>query len=56
MGEPKINWIDVPTWDRATHYEIFRSIPQPQYCVNLNLTSRSSFRGLRRKDTPLPFP
>ena len=27
MGEPKINWIDVPTWDRATHYEIFRSIP-----------------------------
>ena len=37
MGEPKINWIDVPTWDRATHYEIFRSIPQPQYCVTFEL-------------------
>ena len=55
MGEPKINWIDVPTWDRATHYEIFRSIPQPQYCVTFELDITQFLPRIRKKGYSFTF-
>ena len=29
--------IDLTTWDRALHYQIFRNSAQPQYCVSFEL-------------------
>ena len=55
MGEPKINWIDVPTWDRATHYEIFRSIPQPQYCVTFELDITQFLPWIKEKGYSFNF-
>ena len=55
MGEPKINWIDVPTWDRATHYEIFRSIPQPQYCVTFELDITQFLPWIKEKGYSFTF-
>ena len=55
MGEPKINWIDVPTWDRAAHYEIFRSIPQPQYCVTFELDITQFLPWIKEKGYSFTF-
>lgn len=32
-----MQFIDVATWDRAVHYQIFRNSVQPQYCVTFDL-------------------
>lgn len=56
MRESKINWIDIPTWDRAMHYQVFRNIPQPQYCVTFELDITQFLPRIRKKGTHLPFP
>lgn len=32
-----MKFIELETWDRAMHYQVFRNIPQPQYCVTFDL-------------------
>lgn len=32
-----MQFIDLTTWERAMHYQIFRDSVQPQYCVTFNL-------------------
>lgn len=48
--------IDLTTWDRALHYQIFRNSAQPQYCVSfeLDITNFSPQSG--KRGIPLPFP
>ncbi len=40
--------IDLDTWDRALHYQIFRKNAQPQYCVTFSLDI-THFLGVIRK-------
>ena len=32
-----MQFIDVSTWERAMHYEVFRNSVQPQYCVTFDV-------------------
>lgn len=32
-----MQFIDLTTWDRAMHYQIFKDSVQPQYCVTFDL-------------------
>ena len=55
MRESKINWIDIPTWDRAMHYQVFRNIPQPQYCVTFELDITQFLPRIRKKGYSFTF-
>ena len=49
--------IDLTTWDRALHYQIFRNSAQPQYCVSFELDITNFLTAIREKGysfTPLP--
>lgn len=35
--EQPMELIDLETWDRAMHYQVFRNSLQPQYCVTFDL-------------------
>ena len=45
-----MQFIDVSTWERAMHYEIFRNSVQPQYCVtfDVDITNFLSYVKKRR--------
>ena len=32
-----MRWIDLTTWDRAMHYQVFKDSAQPQYSVTFDL-------------------
>lgn len=48
--------IDLTTWDRALHYQIFRNSAQPQYCVSFELDITNFLTAMRKRGIPLPFP
>ncbi|WP_373263340.1 CatA-like O-acetyltransferase [Hungatella hathewayi] len=41
--------IDLTTWDRALHYQIFRNSAQPQYCVSFELDITNFLTAIREK-------
>ena len=52
-----MQFIDVSTWERAMHYEIFRNSVQPQYCVtfDVDITNFLSYVKKRRYSFTFSF-
>ena len=55
MTKPTFRWIDVSNWDRALHYQVFRDIPQPQYCVTFDLDISHFLPKVREMGCSLTF-
>lgn len=47
--------IDLTTWDRALHYQIFRNSAQPQYCVSFELDITNFLTAIREKGYSFTF-
>ena len=47
--------IDLTTWDRALHYQIFRNSAQPQYCVSFELDITNFLTAMREKGYSFTF-
>ena len=47
--------IDLTTWKRATHYQVFRDSVQPQYCVSFELDITSFLRAVRKRGYSFTF-
>lgn len=47
--------IDLTTWDRALHYQIFRNSAQPQYCVSFELDITNFLTAIREKRYSFTF-
>ena len=44
-----MEFIDVSTWKRAMHYQIFRNSAQPQYCVTFDLDITHFLKGVKAR-------
>jgi len=47
--------INLETWDRALHYQIFKDIPQPHYCVTFNLDISNFLPKVKSKGYSFTF-
>ena len=47
--------IDLATWNRAMHCEIFRNSVQPQYCVTFELDITNFLRRIRERGYSFTF-
>lgn len=47
--------IDLATWDRATHYQIFKDSVQPQYCVTFELEITNFLAKIKEKGYSFTF-
>lgn len=47
--------IDVTTWDRAMHCQIFRNSVQPQYCVTFELDITNFLKKIREREYSFTF-
>lgn len=50
-----MNKIDLTTWKRRLHYQIFRNSLQPQYCVSFELDITDFLKSIRRKHYSFTF-
>ncbi|MCI8417003.1 MAG: chloramphenicol acetyltransferase [Lachnospiraceae bacterium] len=50
-----MKFIDVSTWERAMHYEIFRNSAQPQYCVTFDVDVTNFLHQIRKKGYSFTF-
>lgn len=48
--------IDISTWERRIHYQIFRNSVQPQYCVTFELDITHFLQEIKKKDYSFTFP
>lgn len=47
--------IDVTTWNRAMHYQIFKNSVQPQYCVTFRLDITNFLKRVKERDYSFTF-
>ena len=47
--------IDLTTWDRAMHYQIFRNSVQPQYCVSFELEITNFLKNIKDRGYSFTF-
>lgn len=47
--------IDLSTWERTLHYQVFRESTQPQYCVSFDLDITNFLAQIRLKGYPFTF-
>lgn len=50
-----MKFIDVSTWDRAMHCEVFRNSVQPQYCVTFDLDITNFLAKIKKKNVSFTF-
>ncbi len=50
-----MQFIDVSTWNRAMHCEIFRNSVQPQYCVTFDLDVTNFLSKVKERDYSFTF-
>lgn len=50
-----MRWIDLDTWDRAMHYQIFKNSAQPQYCVTFDLDVTKFLAWVRERGYSFTF-
>lgn len=50
-----MKFIDVSTWDRAMHCEVFRNSTQPQYCVTFELDVTNFLQKIKKKNISFTF-
>ncbi|MDE7207788.1 MAG: chloramphenicol acetyltransferase [Lachnospiraceae bacterium] len=50
-----MKFIDVSTWDRAMHCEVFRNSVQPQYCVTFELDVTNFLAKIKKKNISFTF-
>lgn len=50
-----MKFIDLETWDRAMHYQVFRNCPQPQYCVTFDLDITHFLPKIKEKGYSFTF-
>lgn len=50
-----MKFIDVSTWDRAMHCEVFRNSVQPQYCVTFDLDITNFLAKVKKKNISFTF-
>ena len=47
-----MKYIDVSTWKRAMHCEVFRNRVQPQYCVTFDVDITNFLLGVKKRESP----
>ena len=47
--------IDLATWNRAMHCQIFRNSVQPQYCVTFELDITNFLRNIKKRGYSFTF-
>lgn len=50
-----MQFIDLTTWDRAMHYQIFRNSVQPQYCVTFDLDITNFLSKVKKRGYSFTF-
>ena len=50
-----MQFIDVSTWDRAMHCEVFRNSVQPQYCVTFDLDITNFLQKVKKRNYSFTF-
>lgn len=50
-----MEFIELETWDRAMHYQVFRNSPQPQYCVTFDLDITHFLPKIKEKGYSFTF-
>lgn len=50
-----MRFIDLETWDRVMHYQVFRNCPQPQYCVTFDLDITHFLPKIKEKGYSFTF-
>lgn len=50
-----MKFIELETWDRAMHYQVFRNSPQPQYCVTFDLDITHFLPKIKEKGYSFTF-
>lgn len=50
-----MKFIDLNTWDRAMHYQVFRNSVQPQYCVTFELDITNFLARIRERGYSFTF-
>lgn len=50
-----MKFIELETWDRAMHYQVFRNSLQPQYCVTFDLDITHFLPEIKEKGYPFTF-
>ena len=50
-----MRWIDLTTWDRTMHYQIFRDSAQPQYCVTFDVDVTNFLARIKERGYSFTF-
>lgn len=50
-----MEFIDVSTWERAMHYEIFRNSAQPKYCVTFDVDVTNFLAQVKKRNFSFTF-
>ena len=50
-----MQFIDVSTWERAMHYEVFRNSVQPQYCVTFDVDVTNFLSYVKKRNDSFTF-
>ena len=50
-----MQFIDVSTWERAMHYEVFRNSVQPQYCVTFDADVTNFLSYVKKRNDSFTF-
>jgi len=50
-----MQFIDVSTWERAMHYEVFRNSVQPQYCVTFDEDVTNFLSYVKKRNDSFTF-